>query len=178
MGVSENRGTLFGGPYNKGSYYLGYYLRVPYFRKLPYRGLNTITNTIFRGVLYYKYGIMGVEHYLHGGIYLDIKTALVRPFSEIQAVTLEEFTKDTRLMSAAAQLYGWDQATLRRHGPPDYFLTAIGAKRDHIFQGILVGRARHPLLLAALQHCFGPTLVDQQQVNIQYMAFCQPKALF
>ena len=121
---------------------------------------------------------MGVEHYLHGGIYLDIKTALVRPFSEIQAVTLEEFTKDTRLMSAAAQLYGWDQATLRRHGPPDYFLTAIGAKRDHIFQGILVGRARHPLLLAALQHCFGPTLVDQQQVNIQYMAFCQPKALF
>ena len=31
MGVSENRGTLFWGP--KGSYYLGYSIRVPYFRK-------------------------------------------------------------------------------------------------------------------------------------------------
>ena len=30
------RGTVFWGPYNKdpGSYYLGYYIRVPYFRKL------------------------------------------------------------------------------------------------------------------------------------------------
>ena len=35
-------GTLFGGPYlKKGSYYLGYYIRVPYFRKLPDGGLFT-----------------------------------------------------------------------------------------------------------------------------------------
>ena len=31
------RGTLFWGPYNKDPYYLGYFLRVPYFRKLPNR---------------------------------------------------------------------------------------------------------------------------------------------
>ena len=36
MGVSENKGYLnFGGPYNK-DYYLGYYFRVPYFRKPPH----------------------------------------------------------------------------------------------------------------------------------------------
>ena len=30
------RGTLFWGPYNKGPIYLGYYIRVPYFRKRPF----------------------------------------------------------------------------------------------------------------------------------------------
>ena len=30
------RGTLFWGPYNKDSYYLGYDIWVPYSRKLPY----------------------------------------------------------------------------------------------------------------------------------------------
>ena len=35
MGVSKIRGTLFGGPYNKDpTIYIGYYIRVPYFRKL------------------------------------------------------------------------------------------------------------------------------------------------
>ena len=36
MGVSENWGTLFWGPYNKDPTTLGYYVRVPYFGKLPY----------------------------------------------------------------------------------------------------------------------------------------------
>ena len=35
VGVSENWGTLFGGPCNKDPTILGYYIRVPYFRKLP-----------------------------------------------------------------------------------------------------------------------------------------------
>ena len=34
VGVSENWGTLFEGPY-KHPTFLGYYIRVPYFRKLP-----------------------------------------------------------------------------------------------------------------------------------------------
>ena len=38
MGVSENRGTLFWGSLKRILliYYLGYYIRIPYFRKLPY----------------------------------------------------------------------------------------------------------------------------------------------
>ena len=35
MGVSENEGYLVLGSVESGSYYLGYYIRVPYFRKLP-----------------------------------------------------------------------------------------------------------------------------------------------
>ena len=38
MGVSENKGYLFGGSLEEGSYYLGYYVRAPCFRKLPYLG--------------------------------------------------------------------------------------------------------------------------------------------
>ena len=35
-GLSENWGTLFWGPYKKDpTYYLGYYIRVPYLRKPP-----------------------------------------------------------------------------------------------------------------------------------------------
>ena len=35
-GSFRQLGVLFWGPYNKGSYFLGYYIRVPYFRKPPY----------------------------------------------------------------------------------------------------------------------------------------------
>ena len=38
MGVSENEGYLILGSFSYGSYYLGYYIRVPYFRKLPHNG--------------------------------------------------------------------------------------------------------------------------------------------
>ena len=37
MGVPKIRGTLFWGPYSKDPTNSGYYTRVPYFRKLPYR---------------------------------------------------------------------------------------------------------------------------------------------
>ena len=36
VGVSDNRGTLFGGPCNKDPIIPGCYIRVPYFRKLPW----------------------------------------------------------------------------------------------------------------------------------------------
>ena len=53
-------------------------------------------------------------------------------------------------------------------------MTAIGTRKDHIFQGILLGRPRHPLMLAALLHCFGPTFVDQQDLSgFRYVAFCE-----
>ena len=34
-GFRKLGGTLLWGPYKEGSYYLGYYIRVPYFRNLP-----------------------------------------------------------------------------------------------------------------------------------------------
>ena len=99
-----------------------------------------------------------VEHYLRGGLYLDIKTALLEPLERIQERIVAEFKADKSLIAHAANLYGWDPDALAASHPPDYFMTAIGTRKDHIFQGILLGRPRHPLMLAALQHCFGPTL--------------------
>ena len=43
MGVSENSRHLILVSFLEGSYNLGYYIRVPYFRKLPYRGLSTLS---------------------------------------------------------------------------------------------------------------------------------------
>ena len=40
MGVSDNAGYLILGSLQKGSYYLGYYIRVPYFRNLPHGHLG------------------------------------------------------------------------------------------------------------------------------------------
>ena len=36
MGISEIRGTIILGSLQYGSYYLGYYIRVPYLQKPPY----------------------------------------------------------------------------------------------------------------------------------------------
>ena len=115
-----------------------------------------------------------MDHYLRGGLYLDIKTALLEPLERIQERIVAEFKADASLIAHAANLYGWDPAALAASGPPDYFMTAIGTRKDHIFQGILLARPRHPLMLAALHHCFGPTLVDQQDLSgFRYMAFCE-----
>eukprot|EP00439_Symbiodinium_sp_Y106_P046132 s2836_g5.t2 len=115
-----------------------------------------------------------VDHYLRGGLYLDIKTALLEPLERIQERIVAEFKADESLIAHAANLCGWDLIALAASGPPDYFMTAIGKRKDHIFQGILLGRPCHPLMLAALLHCFGPTLVDQQDLSgFRYMAFCE-----
>eukprot|EP00439_Symbiodinium_sp_Y106_P034676 s5887_g4.t1 len=115
-----------------------------------------------------------VDHYLRGGLYLDIKTALLEPLERIQERIVAEFKADKSLIAHAANLYGWDPDALAASHPPDYFMTAFGTRKDHIFQGILLGRPRHPLMLAALLHCFGPTLVDQQDLSgFRYMAFCE-----
>ena len=83
---------------------------------------------------------------------------------------MAEFKADASLIAHAANLYGRDPAALAPSRPPDYFMTAIGTRKDHIFQGILLD----PLMLAALHHCFGPTLVDQQDLSgFRYMAFCE-----
>ena len=91
-----------------------------------------------------------VEHYLRGGLYLDIKTALLEPLERIQERIVAEFKADKSLIAHAANLYGWDPVALAASGPPDYFLTAIGTRKDHIFQGILL-RAPPPDPLSCWQ---------------------------
>ena len=56
--------------------------------------------------------------------------------------------------------------------PPEYLLMAIGNKRDRIFQGIIYGKPRHPLLLEAIHHCFGSDVLLKKG-DLQYMVFCK-----
>ena len=49
---------------------------------------------------------------------------------------------------------------------------AIGVKADHIFQGIIYGKPRHPLLRQAIQHAFGRQDFTAK-VNLDYMIFCK-----
>ncbi|CAE7466701.1 unnamed protein product [Symbiodinium sp. CCMP2592] len=114
-----------------------------------------------------------VEHWLRGGIYLDIKTAFLITPQELHSSIVAEWRAKPLLSDLASQIYGWDADTLRASGPPDYFLTAIGQKKDHIFQGILMGRRQHPLMTAALRHAFQHKYVDAQgAINEKYMFFC------
>ncbi|CAE7342670.1 unnamed protein product [Symbiodinium sp. CCMP2592] len=114
-----------------------------------------------------------VEHWLRGGIYLDIKTAFLITPQELHSSIVAEWRQQPLLSDLASQAYGWDADNLRASGPPDYFLTAIGQKKDHIFQGILLGRQQHPLMTAALRHAFQHKYVDAQgTVNEKYLFFC------
>ena len=110
------------------------------------------------------------EHWLRGGMYIDIKTRFVVTYRTLISCIMNEWT--STLSRQAQHKYGWiNPAT----GPPDYFLTAIGAKKDHIFQGILLGRRRHPLMTSALHHCLANDFVRREHTP-SYMTFC--KVLF
>ncbi|CAE7738738.1 unnamed protein product [Symbiodinium sp. CCMP2592] len=105
-----------------------------------------------------------------------IPQRLVQTFihdEELHSSIVAEWRDKPLLSDLASQIYGWDADTLRASGPPDYFLTAIGQKKDHIFQGILMGRRQHPLMTAALRHAFQHKYVDAQgAINEKYMFFC------
>ena len=51
-----------------------------------------------------------------------------------------------------------------------FFLSAIGNRGDHIFQGILVCTSWHPLLLDAWSHLMSMT---QRELSCNYMCFCK-----
>ena len=116
------------------------------------------------------------EHWLRGGFYMDIKTVLIVPPRTLHAHAVSDWKANPQLSSIAAHEYDWDESLLVQSGPPDYFLTAIGEKKDHIFQGILMGRQQHPLMLAALKHALQRKYVDSSgQIKETYL-FC--RALF
>ena len=58
------------------------------------------------------------------------------------------------------------------HLPQEFMVMAIGVKADHIFQGIIYGKPRHPLLRQAIQHAFGRQ-VFAAKANLDYMIYCK-----
>ena len=92
----------------------------------------------------FRYGLILKE----GGLYLDIKIAMLDDFS----LLLQEI-----------------DITGELQGEP-FILTAIGVAKDHIFQGILACSPRHPLMLAAWEHM---KTVSQSDLKGNYMLFCK-----
>ncbi|CAE7350791.1 unnamed protein product [Symbiodinium sp. CCMP2456] len=56
--------------------------------------------------------------------------------------------------------------------PAEYLLMGIGQRGDHIFQGIIYGQPKHPLLLAAIKHAFSRRILACI-ANREYMVFCK-----
>ena len=55
--------------------------------------------------------------------------------------------------------------------PKDYMVMAIGNRGDHIFQGIIYCRPRHPLLLEAIIQFYSPTILEGAASD--YLIFCK-----
>ncbi|CAE7252291.1 unnamed protein product [Symbiodinium sp. CCMP2456] len=56
--------------------------------------------------------------------------------------------------------------------PSEYLLMGIGQRGDHIFQGIIYGQPKHPLLLQAIKHSFSRRILSCI-ANREYMVFCK-----
>ena len=77
MGVSESEGYLILGSLQKGSYYLGYDTRAPYFRKLP----NSLGNIIW-GPCYLRFDA-GSCGFIRGAMWSSVlQSALVGAYGD------------------------------------------------------------------------------------------------
>ena len=56
--------------------------------------------------------------------------------------------------------------------PREYVMLSIGIKNDHIFQGIIYGQPRDPLMLRAINHAFSKSVLSKV-ANLEYMIFCK-----
>eukprot|EP00439_Symbiodinium_sp_Y106_P081540 s1591_g20.t1 len=82
-----------------------------------------------------------IYHFQNGGLYFNIKCGFVKPWSDM----LELLAADWGTAQAsAAQGVGYNLPAGQL--PDEFMVMAIGVKEDHIFQGIIYGKASHPLL--------------------------------
>ena len=109
-----------------------------------------------------------VQHYQSGGLYLDIKCAFEQPFNDILSQVQSEWGQAEIARSKAL---GQTPGTAGL-SPHSFFLTGIGRSKNHIFQGILWGPARHPLMWAALKHFFSPA-IRSTTGKLDYLVFCK-----
>ena len=106
--------------------------------------------------------------YEHGGLYLDIKCSLRMQFEELRSCLAEEWgTAQSYAHSALGHC-----PTQPGQLPHDYMLMAIGNRGDHIFQGIIYCRPRHPLLLEAIIQFYSPAVLKGAAAN-DYLLFCK-----
>ena len=116
--------------------------------------------------------------YEHGGVYLDMKIAVLEPLhglllekqQELLDMMIEKGQGQVQAESSKRQAHAQDRPSKPEYLP--FFLAAIGASNDHIFQGTIVCPKRHPLMVEALLDA-SVTDKDQMKGKGQYFKFCK-----
>ena len=113
-------------------------------------------------------------------------TKLTSPGTSI-IITMEACAWTSRLQCASLDCMAkeWDLTQVRRSTelghcpkwvtgalPKEYMILAIGVKNDHIFQGIIYGQPRHPLMLRAINHAFSKSILSKV-ASLECMIFCK-----
>ncbi|CAE7334840.1 unnamed protein product, partial [Symbiodinium sp. CCMP2456] len=115
-----------------------------------------------------------IQHYNQGGFYMDIKLCFTVTFDQLRAYM-------------AADWQAGQQDECRKFGlpasppvqpPSEYLLMGVGQRGDHIFQGIIYGQPKHPLLLQDLgrepqvgwnlTRLYGPVYLLREHLSKQY----------
>ena len=117
------------------------------------------------------------DMYEHGGVYLDMKIAVLQP---LHGLLLEKQGELLEMMIEKGQGQVQPESKGQAHAQerpskPEclpFFLAAIGASGDHIFQGTIVCPKRHPLMVEALLDA-SLTDKDQMKGKGQYLKFCK-----
>ena len=106
--------------------------------------------------------------YENGGVYLDMKIAVLKP---LHALLLEKQLELMAIIKERSQSQAPAQGSDgQANASEPFFLAAIGAKKDHIFQGCLVCSKRHPLMMEALVDASRSV---QAQFKGNYLKFCK-----
>ena len=106
--------------------------------------------------------------YEHGGLYLDIKCSLRMPLRALLSHLAEEWGP---AQSNALQAQGLCP-TPPGQLPHDYITMAIGNRGDHVFQGIIWRRPKHPLLLEAIIQFYSDPIFNGR-AQTDYLIFCK-----
>ena len=123
--------------------------------------------------------------YEHGGVYLDMKIAVLQPLHGLLLEKQDELAERIKGQAQASERMETEQDQVQaesskgqahaqeRPSKPEclpFFLAAIGANDDHIFQGAIVCPKRHPLMMEAL---LDASLTDKDQMKNSYLKFCK-----
>ena len=109
-----------------------------------------------------------IQHYNQGGFYMDIKLCFTVSFEQLHAYMAADWQEEQQNACKRLGL----PASPPFQPPAEYLLMGIGQRGDHIFQGIIYGQPKHPLLLAAIKHAFSRRILACV-ANREYMVFCK-----
>ncbi|CAE7342112.1 unnamed protein product, partial [Symbiodinium sp. CCMP2456] len=96
------------------------------------------------------------QHYNQGGFYMDIKLCFTVTFDQLRAYVAADWQAEQQ---DECRKFGLPESPPFQP-PSEYLLMGIGQRGDHIFQGIIYGQPKHPLLLQAIKHSFSRRILS------------------